>query len=138
MMKTLLAFIALAISTSAVCADSMIPSRLTLQAPTGFATQSHGATIASSIPPLTIAPVPGSAPGSFKLGSSSANFAQLSTVNQTMPLPSGLILALVAIFVLALRIMGLNHARAMADHERHSYHGKAQMFRALHEGGADH
>lgn len=39
----------------------------------------------------------------------------------------------VAVFVLALRIFGLNRARALAEHERASYHGKAKMFRSLQE-----
>jgi hypothetical protein len=65
--------------------------------------------------------------------SSSTNFAQLDTHAHMVPISSGMVLALIALFVLALRIMGVNHARAMADHERHSHHGKAQMFRSLHE-----
>jgi hypothetical protein len=62
-----------------------------------------------------------------------SNFAQLGTHSHMVPISSGMVLALVALFVLAVRIMGLNHARAMADQERDSYHAKAQMFRALHE-----
>lgn len=133
---TLLALLALAISTGAACADSAIPSRLALgPVPAVFTTQN--ATV-SSMPPLTLASASNTSTIGATLDPSSANFAQLGTVNRSLPLSSGFILALVAVFVLAMRIMGLNHARAMADHERHSYHGKAQMFRALHEGGADH
>jgi hypothetical protein len=136
MKTTLLVLIALTVSTSAVCANSAIPSRLTLgPVPSGFSTQSASVT---SMPPLTLATASGTSNIGSKLDPSNLNFAQLGSANQTMPLPSGLILALVAIFVLALRIMGLNHARAMADHEFYSHQGKAQMFRALHEGGADH
>lgn len=136
MKKTLLALIVLTVSTGAVLADSAIPSRLTLApVPSTFAQQTH-----NGIPtgPLTLGSASETSSIGSKLDPSNVNFAQLGSTNQTMPLPSGLILALVAIFVLALRIMGLNHARAMADHERDSYHGKAQMFRVLHEGGSDH
>jgi hypothetical protein len=140
MMKTLLAVIGFAVSTSAIHADSIIPSRLTL-APisSSLVAPTRTASGLPLMPALTLAPLSGT--GTMigtKLNPSSANFAQLGSVNPTMPLPSGLILTLVAIFVLALRIMGLNHARAMADHERQSYQGKAQMSRSLHEGGSDH
>jgi hypothetical protein len=74
-----------------------------------------------------------SAPAASTLSSSASNFAQLDTHARMVPISSGMVLALIALFVVALRIMGVNHARAMADHERHSHHGKAQMFRSLHE-----
>jgi hypothetical protein len=139
MKTTLLAILVLAISTSAVCADTTIPSRLTLAPlPANFASQAHASSRPFSEPALTLGPVSGMSSLGSKLDPSSVNFAQLGAANQTMPLPSGLVLALVALFVLALRILGLNHARAMADHERASYTGKARMFRALHEGGTDH
>jgi hypothetical protein len=66
------------------------------------------------------------------VASADAQFAQLETPSHT-PVSSSLILTLVVVFVFALRLMGLNHARAMADHERNTYHGKAQMFRSLHD-----
>jgi hypothetical protein len=65
--------------------------------------------------------------------SSATNFAQLDTHARMVPISSGLVLSLVALFVLAVRIMGINHARAMADQERDSYHGKAQMLRSLRD-----
>jgi hypothetical protein len=139
-MKTnLLAIIALAFSASAVCADSAIPSRLGLAPiPATVTTQTHGTSDLASVPALSLAADRSASPAGFKLESSSANFAQLGTSSQAMPLAlplsPGLIMAFVAIFVLALRIIGLNHARAMAEHERNSYQGKARMFRALHEG----
>jgi hypothetical protein len=61
------------------------------------------------------------------------NFAQLDTHVRMVPISSGMVLALIALFVLAVRIMSVNHARAMADQERDSYHAKAEMFRSLHE-----
>lgn len=137
-MKTILiALTALAISTSAVFADPAMPSHLTLAlSPSGFMTQKASV---SSMAPLTLALTSNAPMTDSKLDSRShASFAQLGTTNQSMPIPSGLALALVAAFVLAMRIMRLNHARAMADHERNFHHGKAQMFRTLHEGGADH
>jgi hypothetical protein len=133
-MKTLLlAFVAFAFSMWAARADSMTVPSLTL-APVAAA--NHGSS-AASIPPLTLAATAGTTSTGFKLDGGS-NFAQLDTQPGSMPVSSGLVLALVAVFVLALRLMGLKHARAMADHERDSYEGKARMFRALHEGGADH
>ena len=65
--------------------------------------------------------------------STAANFAQLDTHARMVPISSGMVLALIALFVLAIRIMSVNHARAMADQERDSYQAKAQMFRALQE-----
>jgi hypothetical protein len=139
MKTTLLAILVLAISTGAACADLALPSRLSLApVPTGFASQSHATSHMLSEPTLTLGQVSGTSSLGAKLDPSSVNFAQIGAANQSMPLPSGLVLALVAVFVLALRIMGVNHARAMADHERDSYTGKARMFRSLHEGGADH
>lgn len=61
-----------------------------------------------------------------------SQFAELET-NGRAPISSRMLLTLVAVVVVALRVMGLTHARAMADHERSSYSGKAQMFRSLHE-----
>jgi hypothetical protein len=62
-----------------------------------------------------------------------SNFAQLDTHARMVPISSGLVLTLIALFVLAMRIMGINHARALAEQERHSYHGKAKMFHSLHQ-----
>jgi hypothetical protein len=67
------------------------------------------------------------------VSSNGSNFAQLDTHAKMVPISSGLVLALIALFVLAMRIMGVNHARALAEQERHSYHGKAKMFHALHK-----
>jgi hypothetical protein len=67
------------------------------------------------------------------VSSNGSNFAQLDTHARMVPISSGLVLTLIALFVLAMRIMGVNHARALAEQERHSYHGKATMFRSLHE-----
>ena len=60
-----------------------------------------------------------------------SNFAQLDTHAHMVPISSGMVLALIALFVLAVRIMSVNHARAMADQERHSYLAKEQMFHSL-------
>jgi hypothetical protein len=67
------------------------------------------------------------------VSSNGSNFAQLDTHAKMVPISSGLVLTLVALFVLAMRIMGVNHARTLAEQERHSYHGKAKMFHALHQ-----
>jgi hypothetical protein len=70
------------------------------------------------------------------LSSAAAHFAQVGATSQT-PISSGVALTVIAVFVLALRLMSLNRARAMADHERDTYRGKAQMFRSLHEERPD-
>jgi hypothetical protein len=67
---------------------------------------------------------------------SGSQFAELNTDSHA-PISSSMLLTLVAVLVVAFRLMGLNHARAMADHERDSYHGKARMFHALREDGAN-
>ena len=69
------------------------------------------------------------------LSSAASHFAQVGATSHS-PI-SGLILTLLAVSVLTLRLVGLNRARAMADHERDTYRGKAQMFRSLHEGQSD-
>jgi len=70
------------------------------------------------------------------LSSAAAHFAQVGVTSQA-PNSSGLVLTLLAVSVLVLRLVGLNRARALADHERDSYQGKAQMFRSLHEERSD-
>jgi len=68
---------------------------------------------------------------SSNLSSAASAFAQVGATSHS-PLSSGMALTLVAVFALTLRLVGLNRARALADHERDSYQGKAQMFRSLH------
>ena len=63
---------------------------------------------------------------------SDVQFAQLEAPAGA-PISSTGLLTVVAVLVVGLRLLGLNRARAMADRERHSYHGRAQMFRSLHE-----
>ena len=112
--------------------------RTSVSLPLPATVASSNTTDATTVPALTLASPANAAPAGFKLESSSSSFAQLGTSSQAMPfalpLSPGLILAFVAVFVLALRIIGLNHARALADHERDSYRGKEKMFRALHNG----
>ena len=64
------------------------------------------------------------------LSTAAAHFAQMGATSHA-PISSGAALTVIAVFVLALRLMSLNRARALADHERDSYQGKAQMFRSL-------
>ena len=139
---SLLALVVLAMSIRVVCADAAVGSRLVLAStPVSFREVDQDTSRVTSLPSLTLAAGEEASTPGFKLDTSSAHFAELSTAKRTplaLPLSSGLGLTLLAGFVLALRIMGLNHARAMADHERESYQGKARMFRSLHEGGADH
>jgi hypothetical protein len=137
-MKTiLLACVALTVSLGALRADPAMPSYpgaapvlASITTPAGGAT----ITLPSS---LTLAQESDAAPIDLKLQPNSSNFAQLDTTAPAMPFSSGVALALVTAVVLALRVMGLNHARAMADHERDSYHGKDRMYRALREDGMD-
>ena len=82
---------------------------------------------------VSIPAMPASDVVSSPTHSTATNFAQLNTHAPMVPISSGMVLALIALFVLAVRIMSVNHARAMADQERDSYHAKAQMFRALQE-----
>jgi hypothetical protein len=130
-MKTiLLALTLVALSLTVSKAGSAIPTRLGLAPlPASFAATARHPGVA--LPKLTLAPLPGTA--TSNLPSNPSEFAQLGAQNRSLPISSGMVLALVALFVLAMRIMGLNHARAMADHERDSHHGKAQMFRSLQE-----
>jgi hypothetical protein len=139
MKTTLLALLALAVSTSEACADSAFPSHLGL-AP--ILSQIQTTSDAATVPTLTLATDRSPASeANFQLESSTSSFAQLGTSSQAMPLAlplsPGLIMAFVAVFVLALRVIGLNHARAMADHERDSYRGKERMFHALHQGDSN-
>lgn len=135
MKTTILAIVALAVSAAALRAESTVPSYLgaspELTSVTTPATD-PATTLPSS---LTLAQASDPAPLDLKLPSNSSSFAQLSTTGPVR-LSSGFIMALVAAFVLTLRVMGLNHARAMAEHERDSYHGKDKMFRALQEDGS--
>jgi hypothetical protein len=137
-MKTiLLACVALTVSIGALRANPAMPSYLGA-APllTSIVTPAGGATI--TLPSsLTLAQEGAAGPIDLKLQPNSSNFAQLDTTAPAMPFSSSLALALVAAVVLALRVMGLNHARAMADHERDSYHGKDRMYRALREDGTN-
>ncbi len=63
-----------------------------------------------------------------------AQFAQIEGGSHA-PLSSGSLLTLVVVAVVALRLMGLNRARAMADHERNTYQARAEMYRWLHANG---
>ena len=63
-------------------------------------------------------------------------FAQLEAPDHAS-IFSTLVLTLVVVSVITFRLVGLNRARAMADHERDTYRGKAQMFRSLHEERTD-
>ena len=128
-MKTLLlALSVLTLSLGVGNAHSKMPSRLgLLSLPNGSSAPLQSS---ATIPRLTLAPLPGSM--ATTVPSSPSEFAQLDTQKHQLPVSSGMIFGMVALFVLALRIMGLNHARAMADHERDSHHGKAEMFRSLH------
>lgn len=131
-MKTsLIALLALALSVGAVRAVSPLTPHLGLALPPS--------TEVAVLPALSLASSHSPASSSFSLRSSSSDFAQLSTTPTRLPFTfsPGLIMACVAMLVLALRIIGLNHARALAEHERDSYRGKAQMFRSLHEGGSN-
>jgi hypothetical protein len=134
MKTTLLAILALAVSASALCAESALPLQLGA-APTLTTVTAPAYSPRISLPlSLTLAQESDVPTVDLKLEPGSSNFAQLDTNSPSMPLSSGFVLALVAGLVLALRVMKLNHARAMADHERDSYHGKARMFHALREG----
>jgi hypothetical protein len=131
-MKTLLlALTILTLSFTLGKADYAIPTQLGLGSISSF-TSSHRDSL-QAMPKLTIATLRETT--SSSLATSAAEFAQLGTGR--MPISSGTALTLVAVLVIGLRLMGLNHARAMADHERDSYHGKAQMFRSLHEERSD-
>jgi hypothetical protein len=133
-MKTiLLAFVALTVSVGALRADHAKPSYLGAAPVLASITTPAGGptiTLASS---LTLPQESNTARIALKLQPNGVNFAQLETTAPAMPFSSSVALALVAAVVLALRVMGLNHARAMADHERDSYHGKDRMYRALRE-----
>jgi hypothetical protein len=125
-MKTiLLACAVLAMSYTAGNADASFPTHASLSPKTGV----------MAMPKLTIAPLPGTTLSTVP--SSPAEFAQLGSQDHALPISPEVVLGLIALFVLALRIMGLNHARAMADHERDSHQGKAEMFRSLHEERAN-
>jgi hypothetical protein len=83
-------------------------------------------------PLLTLAPTPSADVGSYLGTGSSSHFAQFATI-RNLPVSPTLVFALIALFILGMRLMGLRHAHSMAEHERHSHHGRAQMFRSLHE-----
>ena len=128
-MKTiLLAFAVLAMSYTAGNADSSVPNRLgLLPIPANGAMPAKTGVMA--MPKLSLAPLPGTTHSTVP--SSPSEFAQLGSQQHALPISPSMVFGLIALFVLALRIMGVNHARAMADHERDSHHGKAEMFRAL-------
>jgi hypothetical protein len=126
-MKTLfLALTVLSLSLMVGNADSSVPTRF------GLGPVSENITHRAGLPwaRLTLAALPDTTAST--LTGSPVEFAQVSAPSHPMPISSGMVLGLIAVFVLAIRIMGLNHARALADHERDSYHGKEQMFRSLH------
>jgi hypothetical protein len=62
--------------------------------------------------------------------SSTANFAELNDGGKSMPLPPAWSLGLI-LLVLVARVFGLNHARALADHEKETHRAKTQMYRSL-------
>jgi hypothetical protein len=65
---------------------------------------------------------------------STASFADLNATSKSIPLPPTWMIALmISALVLAGRIFGLKHARAMADHERDMHLAKAKMYRTLHD-----
>jgi hypothetical protein len=74
-----------------------------------------------------------SSTGLFRAAS---HFAEVGATSHA-PMSSGMALTLLAVSVVALRLVSLNRARALADHERDSYRGKAQMFRSLREETSD-
>jgi len=128
MKMLLLAFALLALSYTVGNADSAVPTRFGL-APMVTNSPTSPAAV-PEVPKLTIAPLPDAVTSTVP--SSPSEFAQLAATRHSLPISPGMALALVALFVLALRVLRVNHAHAMAEHERHSHHDKAEMFRWLH------
>ncbi len=60
------------------------------------------------------------------------HLVQLGVLGHALPFSPGLMLSLVALIVVSMRVVAVHHARHMADHERDSHQGKAEMFRELH------
>lgn len=130
-MKTLLLAVAvLALSFTAGNADSSLPTRFGLAPLAANAATPASSDAVTTVPKLTIAPLPGSRVST--LPSSASEFAQLGTQSHPLPISPGVVVGLIALFVVAMRIMSVNRARAMAEIERDSHHGKAAMFRDLH------
>ena len=129
-MKTLaIAFAALLLVRGAVHADSTSSNQLVLPATPASAA---GSLSPQAIPALTLAPLSDTTTSDQGLATgSSSHFAQLAATAR-MPVSPAMVFALIALFVVGMRLMGLRQARTMAVHERHSHHGKAEMFRALH------
>ena len=63
---------------------------------------------------------------------STSHFAQLEMA-KTLPAAPAIGFMLLALFILALRLVAIRHAHSLAQHERHSADGREQMFRSLHE-----
>jgi hypothetical protein len=64
----------------------------------------------------------------------SASFADINATSKSIPLPPTYMIALmISGLVLAGRIFGLNHAKAMAEHERDLHLAKAKMYRTLND-----
>jgi hypothetical protein len=68
--------------------------------------------------------------GNLRAGTS--HFAQFDT-DRSQPVSLSMVFMLIALFTLGVRLMILRQAHSLAEHERHSHHGRAQMFQALHE-----
>ena len=128
-MKTLAIAAAFLLLRGAVHADSLASNQLVLPVAPGIAENS---TLPQAIPALTLAPISNTTTLEQGLATgNSSHFAQLAA-SARMPISPALVFALIALFIVGMRLMGLRQARTMAVHEHHSHHGKAEMFRALH------